>query len=87
MRAVAPLATATWSFFATSTAAPGLPALRTTASTLSARGISGCAIGAASAFTAATFFAVSMTTLELPSATATATAISMLLATAMAAAG
>ena len=85
MAAVAPLATATWRFVVTSTMAPGLPALRTTASADGARLISGGTIGVTSTSTATTSFVAPTITPGLPSATTTATPV--MLTTAMASAG
>ena len=73
MGVVNALTTAARPFIATSTAAPGLPALQTAASALGARLIRGGAMGAASVFTATTSFAAPATTSGLPTSTATAT--------------
>ena len=83
--AVSPRTTVKRPFIVTSTAVPGLLALRSTASDHAARLINGGIIEAASAFTATTPFAAPATTPGLPTTTATATpAIPV---TAMAAAG
>ena len=68
---VAPLTTVERPFIPKSTAAPGLPVLRTTASALGTRLASGGAIRAASAFTATTSFTAPTTTLPIATATAT----------------
>ena len=85
MGAVAPLTTATRPFITTTTAAPGLPPLRITASANGARLISGGTMGAAPALTATMSFAAPSITTELT--TATATTKPAMLATAIAAAG
>ena len=84
MGAVAPLATAARPFIATSTAAPGLPALQTIASAHhGAHLINGGTMGSTSTSTGTTSFAAPRITPGL----ATATNTSALLTTAMAAAG
>ena len=85
MEAVSPLATAARLIIATSTAAPGLPALQTTASAHGARLINGGIMGAASTFTGTTSFVVPTITPGLVTATTTATPA--MSTTAMAAAG
>ena len=70
---VVPLATGARPFTATSTVAPGLPALRITASVHGARLISDGTMRVASSFIATTYLVVLMTTPELPTATITAT--------------
>ena len=62
MRAVAPLATAARPLIATSTAAPGLPALQTTALAHGARLINSGTMGAASTSSGTTSFAVPLIT-------------------------
>ena len=73
MGVVTPLATAARSFIVTSTAALGVPALRTTASAHGVRLISGGTMGAALTSTATTSFAASAITPGLATATTTAT--------------
>ena len=84
MGALAPLSTSIRPFFATSTAAPGFPALRTTAPAHGARLISGGTMEAASTSIVTTSFVAPTTTPGL--ATATSTATPTLPITAMAAA-
>ena len=83
MGAVAPLATAARPFIATSTAAPGLPALQTTDSAHAARLISGDTMWVASTFAAPTI----APTIAPGLATAITTATPTIPTTAMAAAG
>ena len=85
MGAVAPLARAVRPFIATSTAAPGIPALHTIASAYGAHLINDGTMGAASTSTGTTSFAAPTITPGL--ATVTITATSALPTTAMAAAG
>ena len=83
MGAVTPLATPAQLFIVTSTAASGLPALRSTASAHGARLINGGTMGVASTPTVTTSFAAPTITPGLATATATPTVP----ATAIAAAG
>ena len=73
MGAVAPLATVARPLIATSTAAPGLPALQTTASAHGARLIIGGTMGVVSTSTGTTAFVASTITPGLVNATTTAT--------------
>ena len=73
MGVVAPLATEARPLIATSTAAPGLPVLQTTASAYGARLIHGGTMGAASTSTGTTPFAVPTITPGLVNAITTAT--------------
>ena len=72
MGAVAPLATVERPFIATSTAAPGLPALQATSSAHGARLINGDTMGAAFTSTGTTSFAAPTITPGLVNATTTA---------------
>ena len=85
MGVVAPLAIAARPLIATSTAAPGLPVLQTTASAHGARLINGGTMGAASTSTGTTSFAAPTVILGLVTATTTATPV--MSTPAMAAAG